>query len=53
MHRVLMGKPEGKRSLGDRDLDGWIILKLILGRWDVILEIGWLLLKIGTNGGLM
>jgi len=25
VHRVLVGKPEGKRSLGDLDVDGRII----------------------------
>jgi hypothetical protein len=27
LHRVLVGKPEGKRPLGDQDIDGRIILK--------------------------
>jgi hypothetical protein len=29
-YRVLMGSPEGKRSLGRQDLGGWKILKWIL-----------------------
>jgi hypothetical protein len=29
MHRVLVGKPEGKRPLGDQDVDGRIILRWI------------------------
>ena len=35
MYRVLVGKSEGKRPLGDLDLDGWIILEWISRRWDV------------------
>jgi hypothetical protein len=27
VHRVLLGKPEGKRPLGDQDVDGRIILR--------------------------
>jgi hypothetical protein len=30
VYRVLVGKPEGKRSLEDLDVGGRIILKLIL-----------------------
>jgi len=29
VHRVLVGKPEGKRPLGRPNLDGWIILRWI------------------------
>ena len=29
-----MGKPEGKRLLGDPGIDGRIILKLIFRKWD-------------------
>ena len=29
VHRVLVGKPEGKRLLGDLDVDGRIILRWI------------------------
>jgi hypothetical protein len=31
-YRILVGKPEGKRPLEDRDVGGWTILKWILGR---------------------
>jgi hypothetical protein len=31
-YRILVGKPEGKRPLGDQDVGGWIILKSILER---------------------
>jgi len=30
---VLVGKPEGKRRLGDPGVDGRIILRWILGSW--------------------
>jgi hypothetical protein len=33
VYRILVGKPEGKRPLGeDQDVDGWTILKWILER---------------------
>jgi hypothetical protein len=31
-YRLLVGKPEGKRPLGDQDVCGWIILGWILER---------------------
>ena len=34
VHRVLVGKPEGKRPLGDPDLDGRIILRWIFRKWE-------------------
>ena len=34
-YRVLVGKPEGERPLGDLGVDGWIILGWISRRWDV------------------
>jgi hypothetical protein len=33
-HRVLVGKPEGRRPLGNPGVDRKIILKLIVKRWD-------------------
>jgi hypothetical protein len=35
VYRILVGKPEGKRSLGDPGLSGRIILKWIFRNWDV------------------
>jgi hypothetical protein len=32
--QVQVGKPEGKRPLGDPDIDGRIILKWIFWKWD-------------------
>ena len=37
--RILAGKPEGKRPLGNPGVDGRIILKLIFGKWDG--DMGW------------
>ena len=34
VHRVLVGKPEGKRPLGDPDVDGRIILRWIFRKWE-------------------
>jgi hypothetical protein len=31
-YRILVGKPEGKRPLGDQDAGGWTIFKWILER---------------------
>jgi hypothetical protein len=31
---VLVGKPQGKRPLGRRDINGRIILKLNFRKWD-------------------
>jgi len=50
VHRVLVGKPEGKRPLGRPRLDGRIILRWIFGKWERV-ETGWSWLRIGTDGG--
>jgi hypothetical protein len=51
VHRVLVGKPERKRPLGDADIDGRIILRGILRKWDGVVGTGWSGLRIGTGGG--
>ena len=38
VYRVLMGKSEGKNHLGDPGVDGRIILKWILRKWDVVVD---------------
>ena len=34
VHRVLVGKPEGKNNWGDLDVDRRIILRWIYGKWE-------------------
>ena len=51
VHRVLVEKPEGKRPLGDPDLDGRIILRWIFRKWEEVVGTGWSWLRIGTGGG--
>jgi hypothetical protein len=34
-YRILVGKPEGKRPLEDSGVDGRVILKSMLKKWDV------------------
>jgi hypothetical protein len=50
LHRVLVGKPEAKRPLGDPDVDGRIILRWIFRKWEGV-ETEWSWLRIGTGGG--
>jgi len=50
VHRVLVGKPEGKRPFGRPDVDGRIILKWIFRKWWGV-ETGWNWLRIGTGSG--
>ena len=49
--RVLVGKPEGKRPVGDKDVDGRIILRWIFRKWEGILGTGWSWLRIGMGDG--
>jgi len=51
VHRVLVGKPEGKRPLGDQDVDGRIILRWIFRKLEGVMGTGWSWLRIGTGGG--
>ena len=51
VHRVLVGKLEGKRSLGDQDIDGRIILRWIFRKLEGVVGTGWSWLRIGTGGG--
>ena len=40
VHKVLVGKPEGKRPLGDQDLEGRIILRWIFRKWEGVVGTG-------------
>ena len=51
VHRVLIGKPEGKNHWGDPDVDGRIILRWIFRKWEGVVGTGWSWLRIGTGGG--
>ena len=50
VHRVLVGKHEGKSHWGDQDVDGRIILRWIFRKLEVV-GTGWSWLRIGTDGG--
>ena len=51
VHRVLAGKPEGKRPLG-RPRRRWENnIKMDLQEWDGVVGTGWSWLRIGTGGG--
>jgi hypothetical protein len=45
-----VGKPEGKRPLGDPGVDGRIILRRIFRKWDVGVWTGMRWLRIETGG---
>jgi hypothetical protein len=51
VYRVLVGKPEGKRPLGEPGVDGRIILIWIFRKWNMGLWTGLSWLRIGTGGG--
>ena len=51
VNRVLVGKPEGRITLGDVVVDGWIILGRISRRWDVGIWTGLDWPRIETGGG--
>jgi hypothetical protein len=51
--RGVVGKPEGKRPLGDPDVDGRIILRWIFRKLEGVVGSGWSWLRIGTGGGYL
>ena len=51
VYRALVGKPEGKRPLGDPGVYGRIILRWIFRLWDVWVWTGSSWLRIRTVGG--
>jgi hypothetical protein len=51
VYRVLVGKLEGKRPIGDPGVDGRIILRWIFRKWDVGVWTGLSWLRTETGGG--
>ena len=51
VHRVLVGKPEGKSHWRDQDIDGRIILRWIFRKLEGVVGTGQSWLRIGTVGG--
>ena len=51
VHRVLVGKSEGKSHWGDQDVDGRIILRWIFMKLEGVMGTGWSWLRIGMGGG--
>jgi hypothetical protein len=51
VHRFLVRKREGRRPLGDPDVDGRITLRWIFRKWKGVVGTGWSGLRIGTGGG--
>jgi hypothetical protein len=51
MHRVFVGKPEGRRPLEDLGVGGWIILGKTSRKWDVGIWTGLGCSRVGTVGG--
>jgi len=51
VYKVLVGKPQGNRPLGDPGIEGIIILSWIFRKWDVGVWTGLSWLRIGTGSG--
>ena len=51
VHKVWVGKPEGKRQLGTPRRRWEVILRWILRKWKGVVGTGWSWLRIGTGGG--
>jgi hypothetical protein len=52
-YRVLVGKPNGRNHLEDPGVDGRIILKWILEKWDGRAWTVSIWPRIGTGGGML
>ena len=51
VHKVLVGKPEGKNQWADQDVDGKIILRWIFRKWEGVVGTGWSWFRIRTGDG--
>ena len=51
VHKVLVGKPEERAHWGEQDVDGRIILRWILRKWEGVVGTGGSWLRIRTVGG--
>ena len=51
VHKVLVGKPDGKRPLGRPKRRWEVILRWIFRKWEGVVGTGWCWLRIGTGGG--
>jgi len=51
VQRVLVGKPEGKKPLGDQNIHGRIMLRWIFRNLEGVVGTEWNWLRIGTGGG--
>jgi hypothetical protein len=51
VHRVLVGKPEGKRLLGRSRRRWQYSMRWIYRKWEGVVGTGWSWLRIGTGGG--
>ena len=51
LYRLLVGKPDGRRLLGDPGVDGKIVLRWIFRKWNVGAWTVLIWLRIGAGGG--
>jgi hypothetical protein len=51
VHRVLLGKPEGRRPLGRPRRKWENYIKMDFRKWEGVVGTGWGGLRIGTGGG--
>ena len=51
VHKVLVGNLRERDHWGDQDVNGRIILRWILRKWEWVVGTGRIWLRIGTGGG--